>query len=156
MILHLFDTNLHVDSTIVTTPRKLKYSLYVFVNPRTRFFFPSIVWFCRLVHICVTQRRAPRPLCGLSACLISVILRWPVYLFMLFGVSRVSSTDTLHNFLSKPLASFPPNHRGNNDQQWKRNESCCNDYHQCSERSWLSQGSNQWAPAFSSYTLPKN
>ena len=42
--------------------------------------------------------------------------------------------STLHNFLSKPLAPFPHNHCRNNGQQWERNESCRNDYHQPSER----------------------
>ena len=43
-------------------------------------------------------------------------------------------TSTLHNILSKPLAAFPHNHCQNNAQRWERNESCCNDYHQSSER----------------------
>ena len=43
-------------------------------------------------------------------------------------------THILHNMLSKPLASFPGNHCWNNGHRWERNESCCNDYHQSSER----------------------
>ena len=40
---------------------------------------------------------------------------------------------TPHNILSKPLAAFPQNLCRNNGQQWERNESCRNDYHQ----SWI-------------------
>ena len=43
-------------------------------------------------------------------------------------------TSAPHNTLSKPLAAFPHNHCRNNWQQWERNESCCIDYHQSSER----------------------
>ena len=43
-------------------------------------------------------------------------------------------TSTSHNILSKPMTAFPHNHCWNNWQQWKRNESCCNDYHQSLER----------------------
>ena len=39
-----------------------------------------------------------------------------------------------HNILYKPLAAFPYNHGRNNGQQWERNESCRNDYHQSLER----------------------
>ena len=48
--------------------------------------------------------------------------------------SGVLLTSTPHNILFKPLAAFPQNHRQNNRQQWERNESCRNDYHQSSER----------------------
>ena len=43
-------------------------------------------------------------------------------------------TSNLHNILSKPVAAFPHNHYQNNGQWWDRNESCCNAYHQSSER----------------------
>ena len=43
-------------------------------------------------------------------------------------------TSTPHNILSKPLAAVLHNHCWNNGQQWERNESCRNDYHQSSER----------------------
>ena len=46
----------------------------------------------------------------------------------------VGLTNTSHNIISKALAAFPHNHCRNNGQQWERNESCCNDYHQSSER----------------------
>ena len=43
-------------------------------------------------------------------------------------------TSTPHNTFSKSLAALPHNHCRNNGQQWERNESCRNDYHQSSER----------------------
>ena len=43
-------------------------------------------------------------------------------------------TSTPHNILSKPLAASQHNHCLNNGQGRERNESCCNDYHQSSER----------------------
>ena len=43
-------------------------------------------------------------------------------------------TSTPHNILSKPQGTFPHNHSLNNGHQWKRNESCCNDYHLSVER----------------------
>ena len=65
----------------------------------------------------------------------------------LYGVSRcfqqqynypcfpgVLLNSTPRNILSKPQAAFPHNHCRNNGQQWERNKSCCNDYHQSSER----------------------
>ena len=44
---------------------------------------------------------------------------------------RVLLTSTPHNILSKPLATVTHYHCRNNGQ---RNESCCKDYHQSSER----------------------
>ena len=64
---YLFDTNLHEDSTIVTAPRRPKYSLYVLVAHSPPPPPTSIVLFCRLVHILVTYSRAPWPLHRLSA-----------------------------------------------------------------------------------------
>ena len=52
--------------------------------------------------------------------------------------SGVLLTSTTHNILSKPVAAFP--HYWKNGQQWERNESCCNDYHQSSERILAEQG----------------
>ena len=49
-------------------------------------------------------------------------------------------TNTLYNILSKPLAAFPHNHCRNNGQQWERNESCRNDYHQSLERIYPEPG----------------
>ena len=43
-------------------------------------------------------------------------------------------TGTPHNILSKPLAACLQNHCQNNGQHLERNESCCNEYHQSSER----------------------
>ena len=54
--------------------------------------------------------------------------------------SGVLLTSALHNILCKPLAAFLHNHCWNIWQRWKRNESCCNDYHQSSERILAEQG----------------
>ena len=47
---------------------------------------------------------------------------------------------TPHNFLSKPLAAFPQNHRQNNGLRLEKNESGRNDYHQSSERTLAESG----------------
>ena len=53
---------------------------------------------------------------------------------LLFNLCKIYITSTPHNILSKPLVTFPRNHCRNNGQRWERNESCCNDNHQSSER----------------------
>ena len=55
-------------------------------------------------------------------------------------------TSNLHNILSKPLATFSLNSCRNNGQQWERNQSCRNDYHQY----LLSQGLYQRPPVLKS------
>ena len=75
---------------------------------------------------------------------ISVISRQPVHLSMLSWNS--------HNILSKPLTAFPHNHCRNNEQQWERNKSCHNDYHQSSERILAEQGIEP--PVLKSATVP--
>ena len=62
---------------------------------------------------------------------ISVILWRPIHLSML---SLSSFNQYAAQFFSKPISAFLLNHSWNNGQPWERNESCCNDYHQSSER----------------------
>ena len=62
---------------------------------------------------------------------ISVKSLWPVHLSVL---SWFFLTITPNNILPKLLPTLPHNHRRNNGQQWKRNESSLNDYHQSSAR----------------------
>ena len=49
-------------------------------------------------------------------------------------IPGVLLTGIPHNILYNPVAAFPLNHCQNKGQQWQRNESCCNDYHQSLER----------------------
>ena len=74
-------------------------------------------------------------------------------------LSRLLLTSTPHNILSKPLAAFPHNHCLHNRQQWERNESCCNDYHQSSERKLAEPGikpTERWGSADHNLNITQN
>ena len=49
---------------------------------------------------------------------------------------RVLFTSTQHNSF-QATSAFPHNNRPNNEQQWNRNESSRNNYHQSLEEYWL-------------------
>ena len=81
---------------------------------------------------------------------ILALSRWKEYLSMLSWSSfyqQYAKISFQANILSKPLAAFPCNYYWNDGQLSERNESCCNDYHQSSERILAESGIK---PPFSS------
>ena len=63
-------------------------------------------------------------------------------------------TSTPHNTASKPLATFPHNHRRKNRHGYERNESCRDDYLNSLKEYWSGRGSNLRLTGLKPFTLP--